>query len=291
MQHRRTTTEVRLTRALAAAGLALACAAAALAVPSPAQAAVVTVSVAAPAGTAARSATATCPAGQYLTGAGGSVSPAGGNVTMTDLLPDLATASVTVWGHVNPGALPAFDVVAQAICAPGAPPANYQLVQAASPLNANPNKTQQATCPANTRLLGSGMQLDGAIGQAFPQRIEPNAALTAVQATAAAAGGFAGNWRLTTYGICGTPPAGFQLLSSSSAVNNVNPRAVTSPGCPAGWLTTGVGAETTANAAGNVVLRQATTNITQDRATAGAIEDGAFGAAWGLSTHNVCWQL
>jgi hypothetical protein len=290
MQFRRTITRVPLARFLAATGLAVAGTATVLAVATPAQAGVATTVVSAPAGTVVESATAFCPAGEHLTGGAGSVNLGGGLVTMTDVIPDLPTNSVTVWAHANSAAPPAFDVVAQAICAPGAPPANYVRVQSASPVNAAPTKTQVATCPANTLLLGTGLQLNAAFGQALPSRIAPNPAVNAVLGSATTIPGFAGNWQLITYGICGTPPNNVLLRTSAGPINNVNPKSWSTLNCPPGWLTTGGGAELTPNAAGNVVLRQMTTNIPQDTVTAGGVEAWAFPQVWGLTAHNICWQ-
>jgi hypothetical protein len=281
---------VPLTRLLAAAGLTVAGTAAALAVATPAQAGVGTTVVAVPAGTPVASATAVCPAGEHLTGTGGSVNGAGGLVTMTDLIPDLPTNSVTVWAHTTTAALPAFSVVAQAICAPGAPPANYVRVQSASPVNAAPTKTQIAVCPANTRLMGTGLQLNAAFGRALPSQITPNPALTSVLGSATTVPGFAANWQLITYGICGTPPNNVLLSSAAGPVNNVNPKNWSTVACPAGWLTSGAGAALTPNTVGNVVLRQMTTNLAQDTATAGGAEAGAFAPMWGATAHNICWQ-
>jgi hypothetical protein len=57
--------------------------------------------------------------GEFLTGAAGGINGGGGDVTLTDVIPDLAAQSVTVWGHSNPGAVPgAYEVVATAICVP-----------------------------------------------------------------------------------------------------------------------------------------------------------------------------
>ena len=64
---------------------------------APAQAAVVEVAVAAAPGVVAQTATAGCPNGDYLTGVAGGIVGAGKNVTLTDVIPNLATNSATVW--------------------------------------------------------------------------------------------------------------------------------------------------------------------------------------------------
>jgi hypothetical protein len=258
----------------------------------PAGAVVVNAATAAAAGTVNAAAVATCPAGQFLSGAGGAVLGGGGDVTMTDVIPNLATQSVTVWGHVNPGGVAgAYTVVAQAICVPGAVPANYQLVVSASPNNADPIKNEVAACPAGTDLLGLGAQLQNANGEAFYQRIEPNAALTAGVVTAGASGGFAGPWQLTAFAICASLPAALTgtLVTATGPVNSVAGKTQAAPACPAGALATGAGATIAFPATGNVLLSEVRANIAQDTAISSAVEDGVFLPAWDLTAHTICW--
>ncbi|MEV2242630.1 hypothetical protein [Micromonospora sp. NPDC049891] len=281
----------RLARLSGAAGLLLASTAVAVATGvGPAQATVVNVSVAG--AFPNQSAVATCPAGEFLAGGGGFIDGGGGDVTLTDIIPNLATQSVTVWAHTNPGGVAgAYNVVAQAICVPGAPPANYQRVTSASGSNVDPIKNQVAACPAGTDLLGLGAELRTANGEAFYQRIEPNAALTAGVVTAGAAGGFAGPWELVGYAICATLPANLTgtLVSLTGAANSVSPRGQVSGGCPAGALATGVGATVTDTATGNVLLTRVTATVAQNSAQAIAFEDGVYLPPWDLESHAICW--
>jgi len=282
----------KLARLGIAAGVLLAGVGAAITGAAPAQAAVVNATTAAAAGTVSAVAVAVCPAGEFLTGAAGGVNGGGGDVTLTDVIPDLAAQSVTVWGHSNPGAVPgAYDVVATAICAPGAVPANYQLVVSPSANNGDPIKNQAVTCPAGTSLLGMGAELVGADGQAFYQRIEPNPALNAGAVTAGASGGFAGPWQLIGYGICATPPAGLvgTLVSATGPTNSASPKAQLTAACPAGALTTGVGGTVDFSATGNVLLSRIAVNAAQDTAAAGAVEDGPYLPTWNLTAHDICW--
>jgi hypothetical protein len=223
----------------------------------PAQAAVITATSAAAAGTVTQTATAFCPAGQFLSGGGGAIVGGGGDVTLVDIIPDLAAQSVTVRGRANPGAAPpAYVVLAQSICVPGAVPANYQLVSSVSANNGNPIKTEVVACPAGTNLLGLGAELQGGFGAVFYERMEPNVAVDAAEVTASASGGFAGPWQLTAYGICATPPAGVAvgIVTATGPNNNNSPKATPTGACPAGTLTTGVGGRLSPNATGNVFL-------------------------------------
>jgi hypothetical protein len=282
----------RLARLAVAGCLVLAGTGASVVAATPAAAAVVGATTAAAAGTVSANAVATCPAGEFLSGAGGSIVNGNGDVTLTDVIPDLATQSVTVWGHSNPGAVPgAYTVVAQAICVPGAVPANYQLITSASANNPVPLKNQAVLCPTGTNLLGLGAELLNADGAVFYQRIEPNAALTGGAVTAGASGGFAGPWQVNAYAICATLPAALTgtLVSATGASNSVDLKAQASGVCPAGALTTGVGATVAASATGNVLISALTANAAQDNAGAGAVEDGLYLPPWDLTSHNICW--
>ena len=276
---------------LAGAGLAVAFGAA------PAQAGVVSAAVSAPAGTVFESATATCPAGEYLTGGGGRIVGGGPDITMTDVIPNLATNSVTVWGHANSAALPAFDVVAQAICLPGAPPANYQLVANPTGVNNVVNKAITVVCPAGTQLMGTGYQIDQGFGLAFPRWSLPNFGLTQNTVIADASPALAGaNWGLTAYAICGTPPAAAPVLQGQAYLGGPDPannKDVSAGPCAAPALTTGVGGATALGpvVAGSVFLNRLTTNVTQDTARADAVEGIGLGAGvnWTMFAYNICW--
>jgi hypothetical protein len=265
---------------------------------APAQAAVVEVAVAAAPGVVAQTATATCPNGDYLTGAGGGIVGAGKNVTLTDVLPNLATNSVTVWGHTNPGGAPGYSVVAQAICRSGAPPADYYLEVQRTGSNAVANKAVAATCQGTTQLLGTGAQLRGANGQAFYRSILPNFALTSNTVTADAAFGLAGNWELIAYAICATPPGAAPVREAQSTIGGANPvnsKSQQTSSCPAGTATTGVGGSATAaggaSISGYVFVNQVSSNLAQDTATAEAVEgqNPGGGVNWYLSAYDICW--
>lgn len=283
----------RSARLAGAVGLLLASTAVAVATGvTPAHATVTENITAVPAGTPNGFAVATCPAGQFLTGAGGAIAGGGGDVTLTDIIPNVAAQSVTVWGHVNPGAAAGgYDVVARAICVPGAPPAGYTLVTSTSANNGNPVKNEVVACPAGTDLFGLGAELRNANGEVFYRQIEPNAALTAGAVTAAAGGGFAGPWQLVAYAICGTAPANLAgtLVSLTGGFDSVSPKGQASAGCPAGTLATGVGATVAASATGNVLLTGVLPNLAQDNGAAAAFEDGTYLPPWDLEAHVICW--
>jgi hypothetical protein len=280
---------VRLARVAVTAGIGLA-AAVVVTVATPAHAAVVDVAVA---GNGAVSATAYCPANQFLSGGGGGIIGGAGDVTLTGIVPDLAAGSVTVTGHDNPGGSPAYTVVAQAICLPGPPPANYQLVQNASGAAAESSKNVVATCPDGTSLLGTGFKVSGAAGRAFLRWSVPDFNLTSNTVIANAAGGFAGAWQAISYAICATPPGATTRLGQTTGANPANSKSSTTNACPGNTRTTGVGgaASTGPDIGGFVFVRQISTNLVQKEATAEGIEalDPGVGIAWDLDVFNICW--
>jgi hypothetical protein len=256
----------------------------------PAHAAVVDVAVA---GSGAVNATAFCPDDQFLSGGGGAIIGGGGDVTLTSIVPDLTTASVTVKGHDNPGGSPAYTVVAQAICVPGLPPPNYQLVQNASGALAETSKNVVATCPDDTSLLGTGFDVRGASGRAFLRWSVPDFNLTSHTVIANAAGGFAGAWQAISYAICATPPGATTRLGQTTGSDPTDSKSTTTNACPGNSRTTGVGgAASTGTAVGGFVfVNRITTNLVQQEATARGVEglDPGADVAWDLDVFNICW--
>jgi hypothetical protein len=290
---------IQLTRLAVTAGLVVAGVGVALATGPPAYAEVKRVSAVAAPGVVSQFAFAQCDAGDYLTGASGGISGGGGDVTLTDIIPNLANMSVTVWGHINPGGAPGYTVVAEAICAPGAPPADYQLVDATDGPNADPNKAAVANCPGDTRLMGTGMELREANGNAFYRSVLPDFALTSNTVRADASGGFASDWELIAYAICGTPPGAAPVRDAQAffgGPSSVDAKNQKSGTCSvAGTVSTGVGgaASSTDNIAGFVFLNRISANLAQTEATAEAVEgvDPGAGVAWDLAVYNICWDL
>lgn len=270
--------------------MVLAGAGAAVAVAAPAHASVVEVAVA---GNGAVTATAFCPAGEFLSGGGGGVIGAGGNVTLIGIVPDLATASITARAHDNPGGAPNYTLVAQAICLPGAPPPNYGLEHSTDGPSVGASKNVVASCDPGTSLLGTGFELDGAGGRAFLRWSVPDFNLTSNTVIANAANGFGGAWEATAYAICATPPGATTRKAQTSGSDPTNSKSATTDDCPGNTRTTGVGgaASTGTDIGGFVFVNQISTNPAQHKATAEAVEalDPGVGVAWDLDVFNICW--
>jgi len=232
------------------------------------------------------SAEATCPAGSALVGTGGKITGGAGQVVMTDVIPNVAAGTVTVWGVEKVAFAGAWSVSAYAVC--DAQIANVVRVGVASPLNGNSPKTVNPMCPANKVLTGVGYQLLNANGQVFPNQVTPNAALNGAQISATASAGFGGAWSLTGYAICATVPAGAapQRVALAGPINMASPKSVTTPVCQAGKDLVGLGGELVGGA-GNVILDQITPNA---QLTSATTRGNAFAPAnWGVIAYGVCW--
>jgi hypothetical protein len=229
-------------------------------------------------------AVAACPGGTNLVGTGGQINNGNGNVVMTDVIPDVAADTVTVWGVETAAYALNWTVTAVAICEPVA------TVQVAIPsaFNGAATKTVVALCPGNTQLTGTGYELLGANGQVLPQIVQPTAGLGGVTVSATELAGFAPAWSVTAYAICAVP-AGFapQLFSSSNGPNGVSPKQAVTGNCPAGTTLFGVGGGL--DVGGEVTLDQMVPDPAQNFATSRGDEQGAFPGNWTVTSYLICW--
>jgi hypothetical protein len=300
------------TRIAVTTSMVLASAGVAVTTAPPAHASVTEVAVAG-GGLPSQSATASCSDGEWLSGAGGGIIDGGDDVTLTAVIPEADVAagdySVTVRAHVNPGGAPLFTVVAQAICMPGAPPPNYQIVSQPTGPNGVPSKAPRASCPVvagtQTRVLGAGAELRDGFGQPLGSGevlfrwIYPNVDLTYNDVFADAAGGFANNWEAVAYAICATPTGADPFWNSNaSPTSSANTQTETTGVCPVDTpLMTGVGSATapvTAPALGGFVfINEMRADLVQQHATARVVEgvNLAPNDTWYMVATGICWEL
>ena len=147
-----------------------------------------------------KSVTATCPAGRFLTGAGGQFTNGGGEVIMAALTPNPALNAVTVTGDEDAVYTPTWSATAYAICANPLP--GLVRVATTSPSNSTAAKAAVAFCPAGTVQVGGGASVGGG-GEVVIDDISP--APTTMTVVADEEDPFAGNWRATSYAICALP--------------------------------------------------------------------------------------
>lgn len=232
------------------------------------------------------SATAACPAGLTLVGAGGRIAGAAGLVTMTDVIPDVAGNQVTVNGNeTGAGTGAAWAVEAVAICDPVI--VGVVRVSAVSALDGVAAKTVTASCPVNTSLTGLGYQLRGAGGDVFPDDVVPTLAGATVTAFDNGAGA---TWSVESFALCAPLPAGAApSIETATTASNANAaKTVTTPSCANPDRTVGTGARMT-GALGNAILTQLAPNPVATRGVASADAFGGFAGNWRLESFAICW--
>jgi hypothetical protein len=163
---------------------------------------IIEASSAAPAGATSATATATCPAGKKVIGAGGRSAGKPSYVLDTmDVSASLSSVYVETMATESPTPGTAPLAVAYAICIN--PVAGQQRVGAATAFNSS-DKTLTVTCPAGTRVHGTGGGITGALGQAYLDALFPSAGApggTFINAREDATG-FAGTWMVNAYAVC-----------------------------------------------------------------------------------------
>jgi hypothetical protein len=84
------------------------------------------------------------------------------------------------------------------------------------------DKSARATCPSGKRVLGTGGEITGGLGQVVLDDITPDSALTSVSVLAREdQDGTANNWSVTAYAICANPIAGLERVTATRISNSV----------------------------------------------------------------------
>jgi hypothetical protein len=115
------------------------------------------------------------------------------------------------------------------------------VVNATSPTNSNSPKGVSALCPPGTAALGGGAKVTGA---AHHVRIVRSAPLFGADWGATAwedSYGYAGNWSVTAWVICGPAPAGYQIVTATTTSEPGTPFAFVGASCPPGTKVIGAG--------------------------------------------------
>jgi hypothetical protein len=145
-------------------------------------------------------ATATCPAGKKVIGAGGA---SGGKpsyvLDAVDITSDLTSVSVETLAAESstPGTAPLAQ--AYAICVVPVP--GHQLVRASSAYT-SADKSLSVSCPSGKRLHGTGGGMNGAAGQAHLDMVAPNGSRSSRIDAREDATGYSGTWRVEVYAVC-----------------------------------------------------------------------------------------
>lgn len=148
------------------------------------------------------------------------------------------------------------------------------------------NKSVTVDCPAGTKVYGAGGSIAGGYGNVVLDEFVPNEDLTQVSAQGLERPGYAADWTVWAWAICGPATLNQQRIELSTAQNSTSPKnAVTS--CPANLKVYGIGAEII-NGQGNVVLDDL--EISQDltEVNIGAYEIGGWSGSWAVKAYAIC---
>ena len=144
-------------------------------------------------------------------------------------------------------------VDAFAICAD--PIAGMHTVVAGGTYGSAPSQTPQAHCNPGERVLGTGGWIQDTGGQVGIQVSRASAAGTFSYFQGHEdADGYAGNWGLLAYAVCGPAPAGYEIAQTGSPTALSEADKVAETTCAAGKKTLGGGGAIAFNAPGNVFL-------------------------------------
>lgn len=234
-----------------------------------------------------KSATAPCPAGTKVYGAGAFIVDGNGKVTLERVLPDLSLTQVSATATENGAFAGDWRVVAEAIC--GTPVANLQPIVENSVSSSSTSKSVSPDCPAGTKLYGLGGITIGGTGRVVLDDFTPNAALSGAVVTAYENGTFTPNWSLTAYAICGNPAATMvrQVTNPPIPFDSTSPKSERSATCPAGTKVHGVGGEINGGV-GSVVLEDLQFTAALTESTAKAYEVNAYASNWQVTSYVVC---
>ena len=176
------------------------------------------------------------------------------------------------------------------------------VVSAASATDSVARKSAVATCPAGTRVFGGGGDIVGGAHEVALTGLRPVSTVVSgryVDSFVATAEeddtGYAANWTVYAYAICGANLPGLIIQSGRTAATPGADRADASASCPSGTAPLGFGAEITGGN-GNVVLNLVLGNYTvgpygtpNGFATAAAfVDQSGYTGSWSLTSYAVC---
>jgi hypothetical protein len=141
----------------------------------------------------------------------------------------IAVAVVAAAAGVVLGATPAVAVPGRVV------------VTATGASDSTSPKAVSAACPPGTVALGGGAKINGAAHHVRLVRSAPVAGVDWVASASEDSYGYAGDWSLTTWVICAPAPAGYQIVTVTTASAPGTPFAFASAPCPAGTKVIGAG--------------------------------------------------
>jgi hypothetical protein len=175
--------------------------------------------------------------------------------------------------------------VTTASAALAVPGIEFELGQSAE--DSATTKSATATCDEGKRILGGGGYILGGGRRVQFTRLQPNGSSDTYVVTATEIGDYAGNWRVSAYGICGEAPAGLEYKSFHSFSNSDEVKIGTAL-CTPGKKVLGTGARTE-NGDGQVIIEDIMPAGSLQSVTVTTVEDSTgYSGNWSMWSYAVC---
>jgi hypothetical protein len=237
---------------------------------------------------------AVCPPQTVVYGAAGRIINGGGSVTITDMRPDANLTTVRVNAAENDAYASDWRVVAIAICGPdnGHNLRLEEVPSGANGSNVSPRSTW-AFCDtaAGEVMFGTGYRLENASGNVLVAEVEPEidpftGVPFGVEIEVGADNGFAGNFDVYAYAVCGVPNGSTVSVATDVSVTGTDPSySVESAACAQGDIT-GVGGKNTDGVYG-ILLDRFEPNPAMTRTTVRGW-DNAGGNTYEVTAFAIC---
>jgi hypothetical protein len=158
-------------------------------------------------------------------------------------------------------------------------------VTVTSPLN-SANKATIAPCPAGLKVVGGGARLTFATGEVAITYMAPTPAGDGFEARANEdVTGYGGNWGLVVTAICANPPAGYVIVTATSAPASPT-TAQALAFCPSGTEVIGSGGAVFPG--GNILLSNMLPTGRQRVAVMGSEARGGYAGNWTVQAWAIC---
>jgi hypothetical protein len=227
---------------------------------------------------------ATCPAGTFAVAAGADV--VGGLSRVALLGTQLGThPTASASTHGDQTFVNSWGLITQGICSTEF--TNAEHITSTSLSDSSQEKIVTASCDSGRRLLSTSASITGS--GVLLEAAQPDAALTSATAIAIEdEAGTAGNWSLTLYAYCATPPPGLQLVTAETPLGNSDFAQATAT-CPAGKHVIGTGHRIFFDPA-EVLLHELSIDpdLSHVRMTVFEDQDGAS-VPWQAAAYAICW--
>ncbi|MFC4852846.1 hypothetical protein [Actinophytocola glycyrrhizae] len=239
-----------------------------------------------PSSATTRIAAAGCPTGKRVVGAFAFTSGNTRDVVITGLIPT-TNSVIALASEDQDGTDDNWQLTVQAMCASPLP---GQTIVTTSSAYTSANKQVTATCPAGTRMLTGGWNLNGSDGEVFLNQVAPAADLSRMSVTGMEdQDGMADTWRLTTHAVCADPLPGLFTRTATSAADSADKSVVIvcDPGqqrLSAGWSLIGSGA---GSPAGQVQARPGSAGTGWYELAAVEDDDG-YSGHWFATARIIC---